>query len=181
MAEDAQLGPLDVQISKEDDNVRISGECYRQALIALGGMSSESLKELFTKIKNEMGFPVSTATASRIASQIVVGLFSPITQQIEPAKLGDVMRAQGIGHHYGLRLMKGRYPNDRAFFIASKLAYGYPSHGTVIDCDEAESLGLHVEKISVENFHNGIMKKKAEEMLMPKQEVVIRAITDDPL
>ena len=181
MSEDAQLGPLDVQISKEDDNSRMSGECYRQALITLGGMSSESLKGLFVKLKNEMGFPVSTGTASRIASEIVVGLFAPITQQIEPAKLGDVVRAQGIGHSYGLRLMNGRYSTPEANKIATRLAYGYPSHTTVIDFDEAKSIGLHVEKISVETFCGGWLKTFSESMLTPGQDTVMKPITADVL
>jgi len=176
MSEDAQLGPLDVQISKEDDNSRMSGECYRQALVTLGGMSSESLKQLFVKLKNEMGFPVSTGTASRIASEIVVGLFAPITQQIEPAKLGDVVRAQGIGHSYGLRLMNGRYSAPDANKIATRLAYGYPSHTTVIDFEEAKSIGLHVEKISVETFRDGRLKAFSESLLTPEQGIVIKQL-----
>ena len=169
MSEDAQLGPLDVQISKEDDNSFISGECYRQALITLGGMSSTALKELFKKLKSEMGFPVSTHTASRVASEIVVWLFAPIAQQIEPARLGSVMRDQGIGYSYGIRLMKDRYSPASANNIASRLAYGYPSHSTVIDFEEAQSLGLHVEKISTETFYGGWLKNFSESLLVESE------------
>ena len=146
MTDNAQLGPLDVQISKEDDLARMSGECYRQALRNMSTTAALIFLDHLLAIKTNRTIPISTATASRAATEITIGLISPITSQIEPAKLGEILRAQNIGASYGCRLMKA-YSQEKARYIVNQLAGGYPSHSTVIDFLEAKKLGLIVEYI----------------------------------
>ena len=146
MTDNAQLGPLDIQIWREDEMSRMSGECYRQALTYLGLHAANTFRDLFSQLRmSNRALPISTATASRVASEIVVGLLSPITAQIEPIKLGEVLRMQSIGYAYGKRLMKDKYDPRNIETILTMLTSSYPSHSTVIDYREAKSLGLWTE------------------------------------
>jgi hypothetical protein len=60
----------------------------------------------------------------------------PIYSQIDPMRLGEVQRAMMIAYHYGERLAKGNLKEDSLAVLVS----GYPSHGSVIDRDEARNL-----------------------------------------
>ena len=172
MGYDAQLGPLDIQLLKEDELSRISGECFRQALLSLNAMSNAAFCDHFRKVKSGVGFPLSTATASRIASEITIGLFAPITQKIDPEKLGEFVRAQAIGVHYGLRLMKERYNYSDAQTIVMNLAYNYPSHSTVIDYKEAASMKLKVEKF--DDYPELVEKlSKLQEDMLEQQKIPV--------
>ena len=112
--------------------------------------------DLFGRLKSRQDILISTQTASHAACEIAKGLLSPITQQIEPSKLGEMMRSQGIGISYGIRLMRNLYGEDRAYQIANSLARQYPSHNTIIDYEEAKELGLSVKLIDPLIWSSGI-------------------------
>ena len=181
MSDNAQLGPLDVQIRKEDDIMRMSGECYRQALANLNRTASLIFLEQFVKLKNNPSFPISTATASRVASEITVGLLSPITSQIEPSKLGEVLRAQNIGATYGCRLMSEIYPEDHANKIVSQLACGYASHGTVIDRREAKKIGIFVKELNFKDEFGKYFKSIEQKSLRQASNPIFRILDDEYL
>lgn len=155
MTQDSNLGPLDVQIPKEDDWMRMSGECYSQALAEMNETARVVFNRQFSALKSRRDILMSTATASKIASEITVGLLSPITSQIEPGRLGEVMRSQRIGDSYARRLMQGKYQESVITTAARKLAMGYPSHSTVIDYQEAKALGLNVRLVDVSKDFEG--------------------------
>lgn len=165
MSRSANLGPLDIQLRKEDDFVRISGECYRQALSDLSTVARQIFMDQFVELKSCQDILISTQTASHAAADIVKGLISPITGQIEPTKLGEMMRSQRIGISYAMRLMSVNYGEDASRFIANKLAREYPSHDTVIDYEEARKLGLNVEIIDTQSWAAGIFQAVEEQML----------------
>lgn len=156
MSSGANLGPLDVQMRREDDFSRMSGECYRQALSDISSIAQKIFTDLFGRLKSRQDILISTQTASHAACEIAKGLLSPITQQIEPSKLGEMMRSQGIGISYGIRLMRNLYGEDRAYQIANSLARQYPSHNTIIDYEEAKELGLSVKLIDPLTWSSGI-------------------------
>lgn len=156
MSSGSNLGPLDVQMRREDDFSRMSGECYRQALSDISSIAQKIFTDLFGRLKSRQDILISTQTASHAACEIAKGLLSPITQQIEPSKLGEMMRSQGIGISYGIRLMRNLYGEDRAYQIANSLARQYPSHNTIIDYEEAKELGLSVKLIDPLTWYSGI-------------------------
>lgn len=156
MSPGSNLGPLDVQMRREDDLSRMSGECYRQALSDISIVAQSVFFDLFGRLKSRQDILISTQTASHAACEIVKGLLSPITQQIEPTRLGEMMRSQGIGISYCVRLMHHIYGEDKAFRIANHLARSYPSHNTIIDYEEAKELGVNVTLINTETWFSGI-------------------------
>lgn len=164
MSENAQLGPLDVQLRRDDELFRMSGECYRQALQNMSATASVIFMDQFTKLKTDPNIPISTATASRVASEIAIGLLSPITHQIEPSKLGEVLRAQNIGLTYGLRLMRDKYNSYSARTIVMTLACGYSSHSTVIDLLEAQRIGLHAQPFDLKKDCGGLLQQFSDKL-----------------
>ena len=79
---------------------------------------------------------MATKVAAEIASSLTVGLFSPISAQVDPLRLGIARRATQIGQVYGTRL-KGKNVKPGS---VEKLVREYPAHGFVIDQDEAREL-----------------------------------------
>lgn len=178
MTDNAQLGPLDVQLRKDDELFRMSGECYQQTLQNLSANASAIFMEQFTKLKLNASIPISTATASRVASAITVGLLSPVTRQIEPSKLGEVLRAQNIGAAYGRRLMIDKYPSPIASNIVRILACNYSSHSTVIDYREAKRIGLHVKLFDVKRDFGGKLAQISHHLLTQSQVIQFQLVND---
>lgn len=183
MAVGANLGPLDVQLRKEDDLSRMSGECYRQALLDVNDIAKRMFNSHFVGLKSRSDILISTQTASAVASELTKGLLSPITQQIEPGRLGEMMRSQGIGMSYGLRLMKRNYDKSRSERITKQLTQGYPSHDTLIDSAEALALGLNVKTFNPASDFSGCFAGLEDDMYGRKcfGGPIIKVLNNDPI
>lgn len=129
-----EFGPLDVQLSKEDDIVsQSSGLDISTALGFITDQAFTIFERHFVEVKERSFGVISTKTAADIATHIAVGLLSPITQQIDPLKLGEIQRAMKIAEQYGRRM---GVPDA----VLRKLVHSYASHDFVIDVDEARNL-----------------------------------------
>lgn len=134
MGDRAEFGPLDVQMHKPDEFMqRISGLDITKALASISDSAWESFQDFFIQVRAGSGGVITTKTASEIAAHVVTGLFSPITQNIDPLKLGEMQRSMDIAVDYGTRLGASRQ-------LATTLAATYPTHGFVIDYEEAHRI-----------------------------------------
>ena len=134
MSHRGELGPLDVQILKEDElGLMNSGLDIFDALDALNDYAFKMFEYGFLETKQRSGGTITTTTAAEIATRLAVGLLSPIAQQIDPLKLGEMRRAVNIAFHYGFRLCGD-------VELVYHLINGYPTHGFVIDFKEALDL-----------------------------------------
>ncbi len=143
MTDFGELGPLDIQLPKVDELDNESGLVYRQALDALKEHSFDVFERCYLEIKRKSGGSISTKTASAIATDLATGTISPIAAQIDPLKIGETSRALAITYAYGSRLTD----NTEALEI---LISGYPSHGFVIDYEEAKDLLGNVRPMTQE-------------------------------
>lgn len=143
MSEFGELGPLDVQIPRVDELDHESGLVYHQALLTLRAHAFDFFEECYLNLKNRSGGTISTRTASTIASSMAVGLLSPLAEQIDPLKVGEVIRALNLAEEYGKRLTK----NTKAL---QKLTSQYSAHGFVIDYKEAKELLGNVREFSAD-------------------------------
>lgn len=134
MGDYGELGPLDVQLAKDDELVgQSSGLDVIQAMNLLCTQAVNTFETvLFQLVKDTRG-QLSTKAATDIATTTVVGLFGPIYQQIEPTRLGATNRANLIALDYGNRLCEHKD-------AVQQLVLGYPSHMFVIDIEEAKAL-----------------------------------------
>ena len=87
---------------------------------------------------------ITLRTAARIATELTTGVFSKLYGQVDPLHIGEAGRAMSIAGHYGRRLLNEgeNIQPDALEFIMS----AYPSHGFVIDRQEAEVLFRNVRE-----------------------------------
>jgi len=132
--EQGELGPLDVQVFSPDEFIRrSSGLSVIQALEFVNRQTFETFEEVFLNIRSRSGGIITTKTAGEIATKIATGLYSPITDKIDPSRIGELQRSIDIALHYGVRLGADQR-------LVQHLITGYPSHTFVIDCEEAEQI-----------------------------------------
>lgn len=136
-----ELGPLDVQIRKNDElfGETASGLNLIQALNTLQERAFAMLENTLIQTKAKSGGQITTKSASELATNLAVGVFSEIYKQIDPILLGEIDRAINIAYDYGDRLPGNLRPDALTSLVA-----GYPSHGFVIDREEAEKLFVNV-------------------------------------
>lgn len=134
MSHHGEFGPLDVQMVKNDDFVRYdSGVDIFQALNVINEQAFSAFERAFLGIIQRSGGLITTRTAADIATKLATGLLGPIAEQIDPYRLSEVQRAISIAMEYGVRLGAKEE-------TISGLIHSYPSHGFVIDFDEATEL-----------------------------------------
>jgi hypothetical protein len=137
LSQSAQLGPIDVQLLKEEEvGERRSGLAPRQALETLSMEAGRAFNRLFRYMRFGGNMQLSTKMAAELATRMTVGMMEPIYAQLDPIRLGEVERFVRISQEYGDRL---RGPNVKKGTI-EKLLGGYPSHEFVIDREEAREL-----------------------------------------
>jgi hypothetical protein len=146
IADTGELGPLDVQIAKADEIWERSSGLVVEA--AFAKLQQESFKIFFNnlmEIKEQAG-RTTFKTAADIAAQMVIGQTKDIFAKIDPLTVGEDYRSNLIAEQYAIRL------NLRANNLVQSsrvdgldiLLRGYPSHGFVIDRQEASQLFHHV-------------------------------------
>ena len=155
-----ELGPLDVQLSKEDEIIgRNSGLDRTQALALLTQHSFQTFEQYLVAITSSSRGSISTVTASQIACNLVTGLMKPIAAQLDPIGLGESRRALEIATQYGERLATkkdfSRESKKKFQQLVANLVTGYPSHDFVIDQEEFGDIvsgidGLKVDSLTAE-------------------------------
>ena len=139
MSEYAELGPLDIQMSKRDElSESQSGLAVNETFMNLQHQALEAFVDTLMTIKRGSHGTVSLKMATEIATSMTTGLFAPIYGQIDPLHVGEAARAMNITSAYGSRLLhNGKNISEEAL---NELVQGYPSHGFVIDREEAKHL-----------------------------------------
>ncbi len=143
MADGGELGPLDVQMTKKDELWESeSGLTVMSALDALREKSFSAFEHYFMTVKTKSGNRITFRTAAELSVKLTTGLFTPIFQQIDPMHVGEASRSQAIGSHYAMRL--SYYGMNISAESLQSLISDYPSHGFVIDREEAKGLFRNV-------------------------------------
>lgn len=137
MADSSELGPLDIQLRKQDEIFQVSsGLDILRGLTYLQQEALQSFRAYLLDINAGSG--LSTTIASEISSKLVIGLYEPLFAQIDPVRLGEMSAAVQIAHEYGRRLNE-KSKSLKAGSLGT-LVSNYPTHGFVIDRAEARSL-----------------------------------------
>lgn len=147
MCNQAELGPLDVQMRKQDNLwERQSGLTVMSALEALHTKSSEYFDKIFIETQQKSNGAIHLKTAAEIATKLTTGLYSQLFASIDPMHVGEATRATLIAYHYGKRLQ--RVSNNFSDEALNHLIVGYPAHGFLIDREECESLFYNVRELT---------------------------------
>jgi hypothetical protein len=135
-SENGELGPLDIQLAKKDDLWgQESGLTVMTALSALHENAQDAFDHFLVSLTTRSGGRVTVRTASEVAARLTEALYSRISSQIDPIHMGEVNRSMAIAKEYGQRLMEKSQNFDEDALKA--LISDYPSHGFVIDREEA--------------------------------------------
>ena len=176
MADAGTLGPLDIQVAKEDEQFEsTSGLTTRQAIATLTSHASSTFDQFLMALKVESGGPIALQTAMESAAQLTAKMYEPLFGQIDPLQLADDQRSLAILSEYGERLAEGSR-NLRPGAL-EKLLNGYSSHQFVIDREEAaERLFLRVRNPSgaAEELLGVLWKLRTE----PSRTPLLRCLTD---
>jgi len=154
LSKTAELGPLDVQIP----DPRKSGE-FMSALDAFKAL--EYLRQYAMETSDltvKMVLNRSTLTVKEAleeARQFVSILITPLYQQVRPLDLGEYRRKVARGEENSRSVM-GRYSykskdSEDIETIINRIVWSYPSHGFVIDYEEAKELKLKVKLLDEED------------------------------
>jgi hypothetical protein len=141
----AELGPLDVQLPKQNEiGGRKSGLVSRSAFESLGEISFALFEKFMLQIKGKSDGTVSFEMASRIASQMAVQLVAPVLAKIDPDVIGSDHRDLNVAIEYGRRLAEigGNVKPGTVDHLVS----AYPSHDFIVDEKEARSLFRATER-----------------------------------
>jgi Serine dehydrogenase proteinase len=150
MAEHAELGPLDVQITDPlEKGLRpFSPLDEFKSMEYLRDYSTEVMDYFANLIIDRSGMSVKEALHEAIPA--VIGMMSPLYAQIDPSKVGSFRQSLAIGEEYAKRILKMRKYHD-AEGLAQKLVWNYPTHDFVIDCEEAKEIGLPVQRLDAKD------------------------------
>jgi len=143
MTDEAEIGPLDIQLGKKDELFEMdSGLTVLNALAQLEDKAFDLFESAFLRLKLKSEGRITLRMATQIAGELATGMMTPILSQIDPLHVGEVSRAMEIGRQYGLRLSK--YSKNLRPHALDRLVDEYPSHGFVIDREEAKELFFKV-------------------------------------
>lgn len=148
----SELGPLDVQLLKEDEiGARKSGLLARSTFSALSEEAFSLYERLMISIKVKSKSLVSFKLASQLAADMSSNLLSQVYAQISPDIVGNEKRDLDIAVQYGRRL--GEVSQNINAHTVEHLVKCYPSHDFIIDDDEARLWFNSVELPSEELYH----------------------------
>lgn len=148
-----ELGPLDVQMQRKDDLFRLnSGLDVFQAISIINSSACSCFHSMFVEFLAKGGGSISTETASKIAKDMAIGIYSSIASKIDPLELGEKNRAMNIAKIYGNLLgLLCKTPNAKEGTL-DMLVGNYPSHSFVIDFLQAQKLFNRVDKMNDNDY-----------------------------
>lgn len=143
-----ELGPLDEQVNEKqaaDFPLNTSRLVPSKSLAQLQQAAVDTFESVAGRILEKSGMrPFDACTK---AAELTTSLYAALYAQIDPSRLGESARALETGSEYAVRILR-RYRSeidpDQAKQIVHRLVHGYPSHGFVIDLEEAQDLTLPV-------------------------------------
>ncbi len=136
---------------KQDSLVGLeSGLNISEAFAAIKERARDTYRSVFIELIGISKGVISIHTATHAASELVSSLYGPIFGRIDPEEVGSRSRAMRIGEDYTKRLNQ-KWKNLREAKLVN-LSTLYPSHGFVIDADEAAVLFERVRMTSKEEM-----------------------------
>ena len=134
LGEDAELGPLDVQITEHDSEEQFSALDEVQAVQELEHSTIESaitaLQFMSIKLRKRK------KTLLPEVFQFVAETTRPLFEKIDAVRFTRMSRLLRVGEEYAVRLLQPRFSESDARLIASELVNSYPEHGFPVNNEE---------------------------------------------
>ncbi len=155
--------------------VRESGLNISEAFVCMEDRAADMYHRLIIEIWTASNGIVSIRTAMNAASQVISSLYSPIFGRIDPEEVGSRSRAMRIGEEYADRL-NSKSRNLKEQFI-QELTSSYPSHGFVIDFNEAQRMFTNVRQANKSEIET--IKKLGKVARIPQRKPEFRFLKQD--
>ena len=177
MSDCGELGPLDVQIGQQDEVFGFqSGLVAVQALETLQEQSFSYFEEGFLTLTSKSRGRITTRTAAELASNLAGTLFGQLYAQLDPMRLGENYRQMLVSREYARRLAGTvEVPQWIRTLIAA-----YPSHGFVIDREEAAALFPDVRAISERELALAGYLEKVAHSALTNYAPIVEHLNGDP-
>jgi len=131
-----EIGPIDVQMGKKDELWEWqSGLTVNAAISSLNEQAFQAFESFMVQTKYHLRGGITLRTAADVAAKLTTGLYGQIFQQFDPMHIGESGRSMLVAEKYGQRLDMRSHNLKKG--TLSRLITDYPSHGFVIDRDEA--------------------------------------------
>ena len=143
-----ELGPLDAQYDEKmaaDFPLSTSRLVLNAALKELEAHAVKCYDTATRRILAESGMRPYEACSK--AAEFVSALYGPLLARLDPVRLAESSRGLAIGQEYGNRLLRRYRPvlsDGQREHLLGRLIRGYPTHGFVVDQEEAQEIGLPV-------------------------------------
>jgi hypothetical protein len=131
---DAELGPLDVQITDHQTETTGSALDEIQALERLNSAALDQIDQTMFLLLSRTSKKVDTLLP--LVLDYVVMMMQPLVDKIDTLHYSSRARVLKVAEDYAVRLLEPRYPRPAAELIARRIVNSYPEHGFVIDRDE---------------------------------------------
>ena len=99
--------------------------------------------------------PMDIPNAIERSHHLFAAIVSPLYSQVDPHELGEAGRALSESEEYAIRVMERWSYTDMTIEqrqqIARRLVRDYPTHGFVIDLEEAQGIGLNASAMDPES------------------------------
>jgi hypothetical protein len=175
-SEIGEIGPLDIQLAKKDELWESeSGLTVMTALSALHENAQQAFDHFLVSLTTKSGGRITVRTASEIAAKLTEALYSRISEQIDPIHMGEVNRSMAIAEKYGARL-KEKGKNCKEDTLKSLIS-DYPSHGFVIDMEEAATMFNSVRACNGDEL--ALLRELSWYARTPATRPWVRFISDD--
>jgi hypothetical protein len=153
VSENAEFGPLDVQIADPQKEEIRSALDVVQSLQQLREFALASLDQTMALVVPRL--LKKTDTLLPYAMKYVTDFMRPLLEQVEVVDYTGKSRELKVAEDYAVRLMRKNYSVMDAQQIAKSLVAAYPTHGFVIDKEEAgrnsSGIGLGLKMYSLGN------------------------------
>lgn len=151
----SQLGPLDLPTEHPTiEGTRVSSIDCIQSLAYLEGILKSNAENRYRELRHDIG--LGKKDSITLAYDIALKFVHPLSSKIDPIQTSKSSRDLEIAKLYGSELLKSyMLKNDplrikNSDKIITELVYNYPAHGFAIWFDEANRIGLEVDK--AENY-----------------------------
>jgi hypothetical protein len=147
LGRDAELGPLDVQMfDREREDVGSALDAV-QSLERLNVFSMQAIDQLMILMAGRTGKKIDTLLP--LVFDYANNFVRPLLEKIDTVDYTKKSRELKVAEEYAVRLMKRNYKLDTAKGIAAHLVSKYPTHGFVVDRQEAGSPQLNGESFGL--------------------------------
>ena len=148
LGENGELGPLDAQIYDADvEEAMVSALDEVQAVEALEQSAIDSAWRIMLYLKEQTGKKLNTLMPH--ALHFAADVTKPLFEKIDAVRYSRQSRRLQEAQDYAERLLQPRFTATEAKAIARDLVRNYPTHGFLIDRQEAKRIGRRPNKAAV--------------------------------